>query len=63
LSEKEIYVATKAACCAPNTVSRPVYAITKDKKLALATLRISLGHQTTMEELSTFLKELKESIT
>jgi len=63
LSEKEIYVATKAACCAPNTVSRPVYAITKDRKLALATLRISLGHQTTMEELSTFLKELKESIT
>lgn len=62
LSEIEIYVATKSACCAPNTVSRPVYAITKDRKLALATLRISLGYQTTMEEIITFLNELKEAI-
>lgn len=63
LSEREIYVATKSACCAPNTVSRPVYAITKDRKLALATLRISLGYQTMMDELNIFLKELKECIT
>ena len=62
LSKKEIYVATKSACCAPNTVSRPVYAITKDRKLALATLRISLGYQTTIDELNVFLKELKDSL-
>lgn len=55
LAENEIYVATKSACCAPNTISRPVYALTKDRKLALSTLRISLSHRTTKEEIEQFL--------
>lgn len=55
LDKENICVATKSACCAPNTVSRPVYAITKDKKLALSTLRISLSHLTTREEIIEFL--------
>jgi cysteine desulfurase len=55
LGEQEIYVSTKSACCPPNTVSRSVYALTKDRKLALSTLRISLSHLTTMEEIDTFL--------
>lgn len=62
LSDKNIYVATKSACCAPNTVSRPVYAVTKDRKLALNTLRISLSHKTTKEELELFISELKETL-
>ena len=32
LEKSDIYLSTKSACCAPNTVSRPVYALTKDKK-------------------------------
>ncbi|MGB8453154.1 MAG: cysteine desulfurase family protein [Anaerocolumna sp.] len=56
LNKMDIYVATKSACCAPNTVSRPVYAITKDRKLALAALRISLSHLTTAEEIDLFLE-------
>ena len=60
LNTKEIYVATKSACCAPNTVSKPVFAITKDKKLALQTLRISLSHLTTKEELEIFLNSFYE---
>ena len=52
----EIYVSTKSACCAPNTPSRPVYALTKDRKLALSTLRVSLSHLTTLEELDIFLE-------
>jgi len=56
LEEYDIYVSTKSACSQPNTVSRPVYAITKDKKIALSTLRISLSHLTTMEELDVFLE-------
>lgn len=64
LDKRGIYVATKSACCAPNTVSKPVYAITKDKKLSLQTLRISLSHLTTEEEIREFLEifyeELKE---
>lgn len=56
LAEEEVYVATKSACCTLNTPSRPVYALTKDRKRALATLRISLSHLTTEEEIDTFLK-------
>ncbi len=55
LNKAEIYVATKSACCAPNTVSRPVYAMTRDRKAALSTLRISLSHLTAQEEIEQFL--------
>lgn len=56
LEMDEIYLSTRSACCAPNTVSRPIYAITKDKKRALSTLRISVSHLTTEHEIDLFLK-------
>ena len=56
LEENDIFVSTKSACCAPNTPSRPVYALTKNRKLSLESLRISLSHKTTYEEIDTFLK-------
>lgn len=56
LGKAEIYVSTKSACCIVNTPSRPVYALTKDRKLALSTLRMSLSHLNTMEEIDIFLK-------
>lgn len=56
LEEHDIYVSTKSACCAPNTVSRPVYAITKDKKISLSTLRISLSHLTSLQDIELFLE-------
>ncbi len=62
LNEKDIYVATKSACCAVNTVSKPVYAMTKDKKLSLATLRVSLSHLTTEEEIDTFLEVFEAAL-
>ncbi|MFT8887986.1 MAG: cysteine desulfurase family protein [Ethanoligenens sp.] len=55
LAEQDICLSTKSACCAPGTVSRPVFALTKDKKAALSTLRISLSHLTTAEEIEAFL--------
>lgn len=55
LEKYEVYISTKSACCAPNTASRPVYAMTKDRKRALSTLRISLSHLTTEDELNLFL--------
>jgi len=55
LALQGICVSTKSACCAPNTVSRPVYALTKDKKAALSTLRISLSHLTSQSDVETFL--------
>lgn len=55
LGQMGICVATKSACCAPNTISRPVYALTKDRRRALSTLRLSLSHLTTGQEIDTFL--------
>lgn len=55
LENFDVYVSTKSACCAPNTVSRPVYALTKDRKRALSTLRISLSHLTGEEDIELFL--------
>lgn len=60
LSNRGICLSTKSACCAPNTVSRPVFALTKDRRAALSTLRISLSHLTTQEELDTFLAAFDE---
>jgi len=59
LNKNEIYVATKSACCAVNTVSRPIYAMTKDRKLALSTLRISLSHLTTRDEIDRFIESFE----
>lgn len=61
LEEKEIYVSTKSAC-ATNTRSDAVYALTKDEKRALTTIRISLSHMTTEQEIETLLQVLKEEI-
>lgn len=55
LENFNIYVSTKSACCAPNTASRPVYALTRDRKRALSTLRISLSHLTTEKDIEVFL--------
>ena len=61
LEEKEIYVSTKSAC-ATNTRSDAVYALTKDENRALTTIRISLSHMTTEQEIETLLQVLKEEI-
>ncbi len=55
LSSRGVCLSEKSACCAPGTPSRPVYAMTNDKKRALSTLRISLSHLTTDAELDAFL--------
>lgn len=60
LGEQGICLSTKSACCAPNTVSRPVFALTKDRKAALSTLRVSLSHLTTQRELDEFITRFDE---
>lgn len=60
LEKQDVFVSTKSACCQANTVSRPVYALSKDRKVALSTLRVSLSHRTTMEEVEQFLGIFKE---
>lgn len=58
LDEKGVFLSVKSACSVENTPSRPVFAITKDKKNALRSLRISLSHLTTKEEINKFLEIL-----
>ena len=59
LEEKEIYISTKSACVTPNTPSRPVLALSGDRKRALSTLRISLSYLTTQDEVNSFIDAFK----
>lgn len=54
LSDHGVYVSTKASCCPEKTPSKIVYALTNDKALAKSSVRISLSHLTTKEELNKF---------
>ena len=51
-----ICISVKSACSVSGAPSRPVYAVTKDKKNAMCSWRISLSHLTTMKELELFLE-------
>ena len=46
----------KSACSVENTPSRAVYAVSRDRKNALNSWRISLSHLTTDDELNEFEK-------
>ena len=56
LQEEGICVSVKSACSVAASPSRPVYAVSRDKKNAMCSWRISLSHLTTQEEVETFLK-------
>ena len=60
LSSRDICVSVKSACATEATMSRPVYAVTKDKKNAMCSWRISLSYLTTQEEVDTFIKIFDE---
>lgn len=59
LDEYDIYISTKSACSNTNTMSDPVYAVTKDRKKATHSIRISLSYLTTEEEINQFLEKFK----
>ncbi len=50
-----ICVSTKSACSTQSTPSRPVFAVSRDKKNAMSSWRISLSHLTTETEINQFL--------
>lgn len=62
LEEKDVYISTKTSCCPENTPSKLIYALTKDKSLALTSVRVSLSHLTTKEEINLFLSIFDECI-
>jgi cysteine desulfurase len=51
-----ICVSVKSACSVTGSPSRPVYAVSKDKKNALCSWRISISHLTTQDELNYFIE-------
>lgn len=61
LEEEDIYVSTQTAC-SKGGESLAVYAITKDHHRASYSLRISLSHLTTKEELDIFLQIFEKKI-
>lgn len=55
LAERDVCVSVKSACSVENTPSRSVFAISRDRKRALSSWRISMGSATTREEIEEFL--------
>ena len=55
LSEKGVCVSVKSACSADGLPSRAVFAVSRDRRNALSSWRISLSHLTTDEEIDAFL--------
>ena len=66
LAERGVCVSVKSACSVENTPSRAVYAVTRNRKAALESWRVSLSHRTTMKELDEFIRifdEVRERLT
>jgi len=61
LSDKDVFVSSKTSCCPENSPSKSVYALTNDKSLANSSIRVSLSHLTTKEELDQFFKIFDET--
>lgn len=57
LSDKDIFISNKSACSANSKMSIAVRSVTKDDKRALTSLRVSLSHVTTNEELDYFFEQ------
>ncbi len=56
LSEHGVCVSVKSACSSDNLPSRAVFAVSRNRKNALSSWRISLSHLTTEQEISEFQK-------
>ena len=55
LDEKGICVSVKSACSSDGLPSRAVFAVSRDRRNALSSWRVSLSHRTTEEDLRGFL--------
>lgn len=56
LGERGVCVSVKSACSSDGTPSRAVFAVSRDRKNALSSWRISLSHLTTDTEIDEFLQ-------
>ena len=58
LAEAEICISVKSACSSDALPSRAVFAVSRSRKNALASFRVSLSHLTTREELDALISAL-----
>ena len=56
LGKYGVCVSVKSACSTEGTPSKAVFAVSRDRKNALSSWRLSLSHLTTWEELQEFLR-------
>ncbi|MGM9586099.1 MAG: cysteine desulfurase family protein [Candidatus Limivicinus sp.] len=56
LGEEGVCVSVKSACSTDGSPSKAVFALSRDRKNALSSWRISLSHLTTREELAQFMQ-------
>ena len=56
LSRRGVCVSVKSACSTEGTPSKAVFAVSRDRKNALSSWRISLSHLTTQNEIEEFLQ-------
>lgn len=56
LGKHGVCVSVKSACSVEGTPSKAVFAVSRDRKTALSSWRISLSHLTTMAEITEFLQ-------
>lgn len=62
LEENDIYVSTTTACSLGNMPSKAVLALTSNEDLANNTMRISMSHLTTKEDINNFLEIFKSIV-
>ena len=60
LEDNDIYVSTTSACSKGDLPSKAVLALTKDENRASNTIRISLSHKTTIDEVKELINILKK---
>ena len=56
LAERGVCISVKSACATDGTPSRAVFAVSRDRKNALSSWRISLSHLTREQEIAEFLE-------
>jgi cysteine desulfurase len=56
LGARGVCVSVKSACSTEGTPSKAVFAVSRDRKNAMSSWRISLSHLTTRDELQEFLR-------
>lgn len=60
LEKHNIFISTKSACSDSESISENVFSLTNDIERAKSSIRISLSHLTTKDEIDCFLKYFKE---